>query len=66
MKFRLKGWGGALFIFIFVLCVSQITLFIVCFLHCLFPCLYFELVLGPGGYAVGSLSRVGEVVRDAT
>lgn len=46
--------------------MSRITLFIVCFLHCLFPCLNFELMLGPGGCAVGSLSGVGEVMREAT
>lgn len=52
MKFRLKGWDGVHFIFIFVSCVSKITLlFIFCFLHCLSPRL-FELVLGLRGCAV--------------
>lgn len=42
-------------IFIFVLCVSKITLFFIfCFLHCLFPYLYFKLVLG------GTVLRGGE------
>lgn len=45
MRFRLKGLGGAHFIFIFVLCVCQELLHCSsCFLHSLFPFLCFELV----------------------
>lgn len=54
-------------IFIFVLCASRIPLqFIFCFLHCLFPCLYFKLVLGQRGCTTGRLTGVGEVMRDAS
>lgn len=50
--------GGALFIF--VLCVSIVTLLcIFCFLHCLFPCLCFVLLLQLRGCAVGSLTGAG-------
>lgn len=58
--------GYCLFLF-FVLCVSRITLlFILCSLHCLFPRLCLELVLGLRVCAVGELlAGVGEMRSQA-